>query len=129
MRTDDMARYLRAQQLIREIVFVGFNSRVVALSQATGEIVWQWKSPKGTSPHVALLLDRERLIASIQGYTYCLDPLTGEQLWGNPLKGFGVGIPSLVSASGSSDNSAAAAALAAQQEAAANTAHAPGAGM
>jgi outer membrane protein assembly factor BamB len=128
MASDDLAGDLRAAQLLRELVFVGFNSRLVALSQATGEIVWQWKSPKGTSPHVALLLDGWRLIASVQGYTYCLDPLTGEQLWGNPLKGFGVGIPSLVSTAGSSDNSAAAAALAAQQ-AAANAAHTPGAGM
>jgi outer membrane protein assembly factor BamB len=125
MRTDESARDVRAEQLIRALVFVGFNSRVVALSQATGEIVWQWKSPKGTAPHVALLLDGTRLIVSIQGYTYCLDPLTGEQLWWNPLKGFGVGIPSLVSAAGSSDNSASAASLTAQQAAAANAAHPP----
>jgi outer membrane protein assembly factor BamB len=70
MHTDDPATDLRAAQLLRELVFVGFNSRVVALSQATGEIIWQWKSPKGTSPHVALLLDGWRLIASIQGYPY-----------------------------------------------------------
>jgi outer membrane protein assembly factor BamB len=110
---------LRAQQLIREIVYVGFNSRVVALDQATGNIVWQWKSPKGTSTYVAVLLDGLRLIASVQGYTYCLDALTGELLWNNPLKGFGVGLPSLTSVASSSGNAsaAAAAAVAAQQAA------------
>jgi outer membrane protein assembly factor BamB len=125
-RANESVSDSRAVELIRGLVFVGFNSRVVALSQATGEIVWDWMSPKGRSPHVALLLDGVRLIASIQGYTYCLDPLTGEQLWDNPLKGFGVGIPSLVSAAGSSDNSAAAAALAAEQ--AAQAAHHSGTG-
>ncbi len=82
------------------LVFVGFNSRVVALNRNTGELVWDWKSPKG-SGFVAVLLDGDRLIVSIQGYTYCLDPNTGIGLWSNPLSGLGVGIPCLTSARGS----------------------------
>ena len=39
-----------------------------------------------------LLLDAERLIASVNGYTYCLDPLSGTQLWYNGLAGFGTGV-------------------------------------
>jgi outer membrane protein assembly factor BamB len=81
------------------LVYVGFNSKVVALDRASGELAWTWKSPKG-SGFVALLLDGDRLIASVQGYTYCLDPLSGEQLWHNPLKGMGVGLPCLASARG-----------------------------
>ena len=42
---------------ILDLVFAGFNSRVAALDRQTGEIVWQWKSPKGRSSHVAVLLD------------------------------------------------------------------------
>jgi len=80
---------------------VGFNSRVAALDRNSGELVWQWKSPEG-SGFVALLLDGDRLFASVNGYTYCLHPLTGEQLWKNPLKGFGVGAACLASIAGNS---------------------------
>lgn len=82
------------------LIFVGFNSRVVALDRSTGRLVWEWKSPKG-SGFVAVLLDGDRLIASVQGYTYCLDPNSGIELWSNPLSGMGVGIPCLASAHGS----------------------------
>ena len=62
---------------IQDLAFVGFHSRVLALDRDTGEIVWDWKSPKGTSSYVAVLLDGDRLIVSVQGYMYCLDPING----------------------------------------------------
>ena len=77
------------------------------MDRDTGELVWQWVSPEGSSSYVALLLDGDRLIVSVQGYTYCLNPLNGEQVWANPLKGFGTGIPTLVSTRGTSSLSAA----------------------
>ena len=83
-----------------DLVYVGFNKQVCALDRYTGELVWSWKASEG-SGYVVLLYDRDRLIASVQGYTYCLDPATGEQLWMNPLKGFGIGTPCLASVSGS----------------------------
>ncbi len=107
-----------AERRIEDLVFVGFNSRVVALDRYTGEIVWQWKSPKGTG-FVTLLLDGDRLIASVQGYTYCLEPLFGQQVWGNPLKGLGVGVASVASVRGAAIGASGAAAAAAQQQAAA----------
>jgi hypothetical protein len=61
--------------------------------------VWQWKSPQG-SGFTALLLDGDRLIASVQGYTYCLDPLDGRMMWQNSLSGFGTGVPSIASVNG-----------------------------
>jgi outer membrane protein assembly factor BamB len=79
------------------LVFVGFNSRVVALDRGTGELVWKWKCPRGTGIP-ALLLDGDRLIVSVLGYTYCLDPMNGDLLWQNPLKGLGVGTACLASA-------------------------------
>jgi len=79
---------------IEDLLFVGFNRYVVALSRATGELVWDWKAPTGTG-FVTLLMDYDRLFVSVQGYTYCLDPLSGEQLWYNPLKGYGTGVASL----------------------------------
>jgi outer membrane protein assembly factor BamB len=110
----DSARRLR--ELISRLIFLGFNSRVAALDRATGEMIWKWKSPEGTSVYVALLLDDDRLMVSVQGYTYCLNPLTGEEIWRNPLKGFGVGIPTLVSVNGRSAGAAAAAEIEQQQQ-------------
>ena len=100
-----------------DLVFVGLNSRVAALDRQTGEIVWQWKSPKGRSSHVAVLLDGDRLIVSVQGYTYCLDTASGRQVWSNPLAGFGFGVPCLASIHGNSGSAAAAAMIAKQQAA------------
>ena len=82
-----------------KLIFVGFHSQVVALHRDCGELVWQWKSPKG-SGYVTLLLDGDRLIVSVMGYMYCLDPTTGDQLWFNELSGFGTGVTSLASARG-----------------------------
>ncbi|HVJ86699.1 MAG TPA: PQQ-binding-like beta-propeller repeat protein [Caulifigura sp.] len=87
-----------------DLIFVGFNRQVCALHRDTGELVWSWKAPEG-SGFVVLLYDTDRLIASVQGYTYCLDPATGGQLWSNPLKGFGLGVPCLASISGVSSAS------------------------
>ena len=81
------------------LVFASFNSRVVALDRETGELIWKWKSPKGTGLPV-ILLDGDRLIVSVQGYMYCLDPVTSDELWQNPLKGLGIGTPCLASARG-----------------------------
>jgi outer membrane protein assembly factor BamB len=82
-----------------ELVFVGFNSRVVALDRQTGDLVWAWKSPNG-SGYTTLLLDGDLLIASVVGYTYCLDPATGTQIWANELPGMGMGPATLASVRG-----------------------------
>ena len=85
--------------MVDKLIFVGFHSQVVALHRDSGELVWQWKSPSG-SGYVTLLLDGDRLIVSVVGYMYCLDPATGEQLWFNELSGFGTGVASLASVRG-----------------------------
>ncbi|MCX7806546.1 MAG: PQQ-binding-like beta-propeller repeat protein [Planctomycetota bacterium] len=82
-----------------DMIFVGFNSRVVALDRQNGDVLWQWKAPKGTG-YVAVLLDGDRLVVSVEGYTYCLDPATGDEVWFNPLSGTGTGVPCLASARG-----------------------------
>ena len=85
--------------MVDKLIFVGFHSQVVALHRDSGESVWQWRSPKG-SGYVTLLLDGDRLIVSVVGYMYCLDPATGNQLWFNELSGFGTGVASLASVRG-----------------------------
>ena len=101
---------------LSDLIFTGFNRRVAALHRLTGQIIWQWKAPKG-SCYVSLLLDKDILIASVDGYMYGLDPLTGGQLWMNPMTGFGTGVTSLVSVNGAGSGHLhlAAAAIAAQQ--------------
>jgi outer membrane protein assembly factor BamB len=86
---------------IDELIFVGLNGYVLALHRDTGEIVWSNDQMK--SGYVSLVLDGDRLIASTNGYMYCLNPLTGQIILHNPLSGYGMGAPtSVVSARGQS---------------------------
>ena len=88
---------------VSELIFTGFNRRVAALERTTGAIVWQWRAPKG-SAYVSLLLEANLLAVAVDGYMYGLDPLTGAELWYNPMEGFGTGVTSLVSANGMASN-------------------------
>jgi hypothetical protein len=83
---------------LQDLLFVGFNGRVVALERSCGELVWEWKVLKPTGRMIAILVDGDCVFASSDGYTYCLDALTGQQLWYNPLKGMGTGTPCLATA-------------------------------
>jgi outer membrane protein assembly factor BamB len=109
-----------------DLVFVGFNKRVAALDRDSGAIVWEWQAPKpwATTGYLTMLLDGDRLIVSVNGYIYCLDPECGEQLWNNEMVGFGTGVTSIASVRGqaSPEPSVLAAQHAAQQAAAAATA-------
>jgi outer membrane protein assembly factor BamB len=82
---------------LKSIVFTGFNKHVIALNQDTGEVLWDWVAPKGSGYVSLLLTDDQHLIVSVTGYTYCLDPGTGDQRWFNELPGYGVGVASIVS--------------------------------
>ena len=107
------------QLTIDDLLFLGFNRRVIALDKRTGDTIWNWKAPHGTS-FVTLLIDGDMLFASVQGYTYGLDPVTGQQLWYNSLKGMGTGAASLATTTAVSNSAllGAAAAQARQQAAA-----------
>ncbi|MHC4991884.1 MAG: outer membrane protein assembly factor BamB family protein [Planctomycetota bacterium] len=107
-----------AERTIADLVFAGFNRRVVAVDRYSGDLVWTWKAPEG-SGFVSVLVDGDRLVVGVNGYLYCLDPLFGQLVWRNRLKGLGTGIMSLGSARGQAESSASAAAAAAAQAAAA----------
>ena len=76
----------RSAFTIDHLVFVGFNSQIVALDRSTGGLIWHGKSPKGRG-FVAMLLDGDQLIVSVKGYTYRIDPATRGTLWTNLLNG------------------------------------------
>ena len=127
MSNSSLSSAKRGDRALEDLVFVGFNSQIIALDRFTGEVVWDWKAPKGRASYVALLLDGDRLIASVQGYVYCLDPIFGQQVWENPLKGFGLGIGSLATVRGGTNGGGSAAVQAQQQQAAAASGAAGGA--
>ncbi len=97
--------------MLDQIIFVGFNSKVAALDRTSGQVLWHWRSPRG-SGYTTVMLDGDRLIVSVMGYTYCLDPLTGQQFWVNELPGMGMGVASLASVRGMAGNAEGAAAAA-----------------
>lgn len=84
---------------LEDLVFVAFNSRVFAVDRYDGTIIWRFKITKG-SGFVALLLDGDRLVVSSNGYTHCLDPWRGTELWAQVFSGEGIGIPSIASVRG-----------------------------
>jgi outer membrane protein assembly factor BamB len=76
-----------------ELLFVGIKGSVVALNRSTGQQVWTTHL-KG-SDFVNVMVDNGRIVASCHGEVFCLDPVTGNGLWHNPLKGFGIGVATI----------------------------------
>jgi outer membrane protein assembly factor BamB len=83
-----------------DLVFIGIRGAVVALHRTHGGQVWA-TDLKG-SQFVSLHLDRDVLLATTYGEVFCLAPETGRVLWHNPLRGYGIGLSSIATASGSS---------------------------
>jgi outer membrane protein assembly factor BamB len=76
-----------------ELVFIGIKGSVVALNRATGQQEWATHLKGSDFVNVALL--DGAVLASCYGEIFCLDPLTGNALWHNPLKGFGMGLATI----------------------------------
>jgi outer membrane protein assembly factor BamB len=108
----------RAQLTTDDLLFVGFSGRVFAVHRATGEVLWRWDASKGGRASVMILPDRDRVFVCVQGYTWALDPTSGRELWFQPFKGEGTGIPMLATMRASAGGQVANAAAAAAQQAA-----------
>ena len=76
-----------------DLVYVGIKGSVIALNRATGEQVWLTHL-KG-SDFVNVLVEDGKIFASCYDEVYCLDPLTGQGLWHNRLKGMGTGLATI----------------------------------
>ena len=100
-----------------DLLYVAFKRQVIALDKRTGKIVWDCDLAQGVG-FVAMLVEDGRVYASCNGYTSCLDAVTGKFIWHNELKGMGIGIPCLATAKQNTQiNSAAAATAAADDQA------------
>lgn len=78
---------------ISDLIFIGIKGSVLALNRATGDRLWSTHL-KG-SDFVNVVVQEHTLLASCQGEIFCLDALTGEGRWHNPLKGFGTGLATI----------------------------------
>jgi uncharacterized protein YaaW (UPF0174 family) len=76
-----------------DLVFIGIKGSVVALHRATGTQVWATHL-KGAG-FVNVVLQNEAVLATCYGEVFCLDPLTGDARWNNPLTGFGMGLATI----------------------------------
>ena len=76
-----------------DLVFIGIKGSVVALNRSTGQ--QEWATHLKGSNFVNVVLQDEAVLASCYGEIFCLDPLTGNALWHNPLKGFGMGLATI----------------------------------
>ena len=79
-----------------DLIFIGIKGSVIALQRANGTQVWA--THLKSSDFVNVALEQDRVLASCCGEIFCLDSLTGEGLWHNPLKGFGRGLATMAAA-------------------------------
>ena len=77
------------------LIYVGIKDSVVALDEKTGAELWRAKLR--TNDYVTVSWDGEALIAANSGEVWRLDPVRGEVIWHNGLKGMGRGIVSIAS--------------------------------
>lgn len=92
-----------------DLVFIGINGSVVALNGATGEQVWVKQvggGLGGASAFVNIVLQSGVLLATCRGEVFCLDPLTGNLRWHNPLKGYGLGLAAIAADPATAANAA-----------------------
>ncbi len=76
-----------------DLLFIGIKGSVIALDRATGAQIWT--THLKSSDFVNVVFDAGRIYATTSGEVFCLEPLTGNAVWHNPLKGFGWGLATI----------------------------------
>ena len=92
--------------MVANHIYLGIKGTVLALDRSSGVVVWQTGLSGGT--FVNLAEDGDRVYALSQGEAFCLDARDGRILWSNPLKGFGLGLGSILVPGKSNGNAPAA---------------------
>jgi len=91
------------------IVLLGLNESVAAISRQDGSILWKTELPTSLNgdDFVTVLSDSDRVYAHTEGKLHCLDLANGKVLWSNRLSGCGYGIASICFPGGSAAPAAA----------------------
>jgi outer membrane protein assembly factor BamB len=71
-------------------LYIGIKGTVLAIDRATGQEIWRTKL--NGWEFVNVVLEGGAIYAATSGELYCLDPVTGDLRWHNPLKGLGMGV-------------------------------------
>lgn len=79
------------------ILLLGLQQSVTALSKHDGQILWKTELPTTISgdDFVTLISDGRLVFAHTEGKLHCLDLANGQLMWSNDLKGYGYGVASL----------------------------------
>lgn len=122
---------------VDDLVFVGGRGTVVAYDRFDGGEVWSWEIPTGSGifaklgipAYLSVVLDGDRLIVANAKGVWCLDPLTGAEVWTVETAVFRGGYPVIAGAGVRRDGGATAAATAAGIAQAASASSGAGAGI
>jgi outer membrane protein assembly factor BamB len=79
----------------KNILLVGVKGAALAFRRDTGEHLWATELKSSSNDFVTVIGDDTRAYAHTGGELFCLDLLTGNQLWHDKLKGFGYGLATL----------------------------------
>ena len=118
---------------IEQLVFVGGKGAVVAFDRFDGREVWSWQAQAeagwiaklGIPAYLSVVLDGDRLIVASPKGVWCLDPVTGGEVWKSEVTAFQRGYPVIAAAAagagGGSTAAATGAAVAQRAAASANS--------
>lgn len=84
---------------IDDIIFVGLNTFVTALSKSTGQEVWRSYVPTSYGLPISMIFTQGKINVASCGHVYCLNAYTGKELWRNKLPGLRYTNVSIVSSS------------------------------
>jgi outer membrane protein assembly factor BamB len=85
---------------IDNLLYIGIKGVALALDRATGQEVWRTELKGSDFVNVALV-DGD-LYATARGELFCLDALSGNVRWKNPLTGLGLGLITIAASGGQS---------------------------
>lgn len=126
MNTERASSMSETSTSIQNIVFIAGKGTVVAMDRYDGRVLWRWKGRAGSgfwaslvvSPFTSIVVDGDRLLVATPKCIWCLDPMTGAEVWKNEIKDFAGGYPIIAASRPNASSVAAAATLVAAQQAA-----------
>ncbi len=74
-------------------LFIGIKGHVVCIQKSDGNE--RWRTKLRSSDITSVMVTDDAIIATTGGYLYALNPISGNVLWENPLKGLGMGVSTL----------------------------------